>query len=259
MKKFSLFLIFLTLSFLFATSLVFAQSNSYLSDYNFQLDQYRKNYAEYQNFKSDYEKHPTLDNEQKAILAAKQTIISRELAWANFVLSLSSSINTSRVSYPFINKVISDLTTLSEYHFGQAKEAEGITNRDGLTAFTKKSSSAVASHRLLLAKAQVANKLAQMIRFQLDAKMDYDSLLPKLEPVKDEIVVQNGQNQIETYGKQINDQIASVVEETEKLQASLDSYDQFLSTVSETLSKIRSLQSRLVGIIIDLDVNYVHQ
>lgn len=231
--------------------------NTHLSDYQFQLDQYRKNYAEYQNFKSDYVSHPTLNNEQKAILSAKQTIIARELAWANYFLVLSDTVSDTQVNYPITNKAMTDLSTISKYHFGQAATAANIVTRADLTTFTKNELKVIVGHKLALTQAQVAGKLAQLIKFQIDAKAAYDSILPKLETVKDEVAVANGLDQILTGSTEINSQISALAQKTTDLNIEQFSQDQFYSDSSEVLVRIRASITRLVGVIIDLDTNYV--
>lgn len=255
MKRFVVILLF-AICFLSFAGIVLAQSTPYLSDYNFQLDQYRKNYAEYLNFKNDYIAHPTLNNEQKAILSAKQTISSRELAWANFVLVLSDSISGTGVNYPLSDKAIVDLAAIAKYHFGQATAVGNVVTRADLTAFTKNELKITATHKLALTQAQVASKLAQLIKFQTDAKAAYDSLLPKLNAVADEVTVKNGLDQIQTLSVQINDQIAALAKKTGNLNAGQFSAGQFYSDSSVVLAQIRSNLNRLVNIIIDLDTNY---
>ena len=254
MKKTLLFI--LALAFLFSAGVVFAQS-TYLSDYNFQLDQYRQNYAEYTNFKKDYDERPTLNNEQKALLSAKQTIVSRELAWANFYLVLSESISKPEVNYPLITKATTDLTNIANDHFNQANKAGNIATRADLTSFTQEELTALAAHRLPVTQSQVANKLAQLIKFQIDAKTAYDSLVPKLEAVKNEVVVKNGLDQVQTYSAQINGQIEALAKKTTDFNLDESNQNQFYATASEALRGIRSLQNRLVAVIIDLDTNYV--
>ena len=254
MKKTLLFI--LALAFLFSAGVVFAQS-TYLSDYNFQLDQYRQNYAEYTNFKKDYDERPTLNNEQKALLSAKQTIVSRELAWANFYLVLSESISKPEVNYPLITKATTDLTNIANDHFNQANKAGNIATRADLTSFTQEELTALAAHRLPVTQSQVANKLAQLIKFQIDAKTAYDSLVPKLEAVKNEVVVKNGLDQVQTYSAQINGQIEALAKKTTDFNLDESNQNQFYADASEALRGIRSLQNRLVAVIIDLDTNYV--
>ncbi len=234
-----------------------ADQTPYLSDYNFQLDQYRKNYAEYLNFKNDYLAHPTLDNEQKAILSAKQTISSRELAWANFILVLSDSIGSTGISYPLSDKAKADLATIAKYHFDQATAVGSVITRADLTIFTKNELKVTATHKLALSQAQVANKLIQLIKFQTDAKAAYNSLLPKLAAVADEVSVKNGLDQIQTSSIQINDQISTLAKKTSDLNVDQFSTDQLYSNSSEILIQIRAGINRLVNIIIDLDTNYV--
>jgi|CXWL01.1.fsa_nt_gi hypothetical protein len=255
MKRY-LFLILATGYLLLTTAIAYAQ-NTHLSDYQFQLDRYRSNYAEYLSFKADYDERPTLSNEQKAILSARQAIISRELAWGNFVLVLSDAISLPGINYPFINKSITDLSAIANYHLNQAIEAGKISTRSDLTAFTKKELSVNATYVLPLIQAQVANKLATLIKFQIDAKAAYDVLLPQLELVKDDITVRSGLDQINTYSQQINEQIDELAQKASELDISGSNQNQFFSDTSLAMAAIRSLQNRLVTIIIDLDTNYV--
>lgn len=255
MRRLTFYFLLFTFYFLFAGSAL-AEATPYLSDYNFQLDLYRKNYAEYLNFKNDYTAHPTLNNEQKALLSAKQTISSRELTWANFILVLSDTIGQTGVNYPLSDKAKVDLASITKYHFDQAVAVSSVVTRADLTAFTKNELKIISSHKLALTKAQVASKLAQLIKFQIDAKAAYDSLLPKLDVVRDEVTVKNGLDQIQTLSLQINDQIAALAQKTGALNVEQFSADQFYADSSEILSQIRGNINRLVNVIIDLDTNY---
>ncbi len=232
--------------------------NTHLSDYQYQLDKYRNNHAEYQNFKNDYVAHPTLSNEQKAIQSAKQTIASRELAWASYILVLSDSISVSDVTYPVSDKAVSDLAAIAKYHLGQATAVNAVVTRANLTAFTTNELKVTAGHKLTLTQAQVASKIAQLIKFQIDAKTAYDSIVPKLDPVKDEVTVKNGLDQIQTLSTQINNQISTLAQKTMSLNVDQFSANQFYSDSSDALSQIRDNINRLVKVIIDLDTNYVH-
>lgn len=233
--------------------------NTYSSDYQFQLDRYRKYYAEYQNFKSDYDAHPTLNNEQKAILAAKQTINARELAWGNYALMLSEMISSTGVNYPFTSKAISDLALMAKYYFSQGTASESIVTRADLTLFTKNELKNTSSYKLILAQAQVAGKVAQLIKFQTESAAAYNSILPKLEKLKAEVAVANGLEQIQTYGQEVNNQINSLSEKVSKIDSQQYSQDRIYSESSQTLRQIRTTMNRLVNVIIDLDTNYVHR
>ncbi len=249
--------IVLSLVIFFGLTRVIRAQNTHLSDYQYQVDQYRKNYAEYQNFKNDYNAHPTLNNEQKAILSAKQTIITRELAWASFVLVLSDTISNTLVTYPLTDKAVADLAAIAKYHFNQATVANTIVTRADLTTFTKNELKVTAGQRLALTQAQVASKLAQLIKFQVDTKTAYDFIFPKLDAVKDEVAVKNGLDQIQTLSGEINDQISALAKKTTDLNVDQFSSDQFYSDSSDTLILIRANINRLVNVIIDLDTNYV--
>ena len=254
--RFVTFLTILGLVFLGTARAVLAQ-NTHLSDFQYQLDAYRQSYAEYQNFKSDYLAHPTLNNEQKALLSAKQTINARELAWASYVLVLSDTITNAKVDFPLSNKSVADLAEIAKYHFNQATISASIVTRADLTAFTKNELKVTATHRVLLAQAQVASKIAQLIKFQNDASLAYNVVYPKLSTRLDEISVQNGLNQVQTYSQQINDQILALTEKTNKLQPDQYGQDTFFTNSSESLVEIRANVNRLVNVIIDLDTNYV--
>jgi len=99
--------------------------------------------------------------------------------------------------------------------------------------------------------------IKQLIKFQIDAKIAYDSLVPKLEAVKNEVVVKNGLDQVQTYSAQINGQIEALAKKTTDFNLDESNQNQFYATASEALRGIRSLQNRLVAVIIDLDTNYV--
>ncbi len=236
--------------------LVFAQGNPE-SDYRFQLDQYRRYYAEYQNYKKDYEARPSLENEQKALLSAKQTIIARELAWANFYLIMGQSLLAPGVTYPLVTKAVTDMNSLASYHFNQASLAEKIVTRSDLTEYTLAEMKVLPTHGLPLTQAQIAIKVAQLIKLSKDAKSANDSLVPALSPVKEEITVQNGLSQIEAYSRQVNEQIETLSKKALELVFETANQPRFLDESSLALAEIRSNLRRLVDVIIDLDTNYV--
>ncbi len=251
-------LLLISFLFLFSVGVAFAQ-NTYLSDYNFQLDQYRRNYAEYLNFKKDYDGRPTLNNEQKALLSARQTIVARELAWANFYLALSESISQTGVNYSLTAKSVTDLANIAKYHFGQADNAKNIVTRADLTSYTKAELKILAVERQSTIQAQVANKLGELIKIQVEAKKAYDTLLPQLELVKNEISVKNGLDQIQIYSSQITAAIEELSTKTTNFNLNEGNQDQFYQDSSEALKVIRNLQNRLASVIIDLDTNYVRR
>ncbi len=257
------FLSLLTTSYLLlATSLAFAQglpvgrTGNNLSDYQYQLDQYRINYAEYQLFKKDYENNPTLNNEQKAVLAAKQAILSRELALAYFSFVMVDGLKSAEVDYPIVNKAIGDISTIGQFHFNQSQEAQKIVTKADITSFTKNYLEQVAKQKDIFAHAQVAGKIGALIRLQQEAKRAFDSLLPKLEVNMDNINVQNGLGQIKSYSGQINDQIEALAKNTAEISLENKDAQQFYDESGLVLSQIRALQNRLINIIIELDTNY---
>ncbi len=247
----SLFLI------LVSSFVVFAQGNN-LTDYQYQLDQYRGSYAEYQIFKNDYQTNPTLNNEQKAVLAAKRSIASRELTLAYYSLIMIDDLKASGVDYPIVNTAVSDLNTIGQFHFDQSQSAAKINTKADLTAFTTKYLASTADQKDNLSHAMVAIKIGELIQIQNNAKQAYDSLLPSLKTNQDQLNVQNGIGQIQSYSQQINDQIAALAKKTTETSTASIDQAQFFDDSSQSLMQIRSLQSRLINIIIELDTNYAH-
>ena len=69
------------------------------SDYDYQYGQYRTGYSEFVILKQDYLNTPSLDNQQKAMLSAKQTILARDLAKASLHWYLMDLITGYQVDY----------------------------------------------------------------------------------------------------------------------------------------------------------------
>lgn len=254
MNKFFISVVIFLLS-LFAAGAAFAIGTN-LSDFQYQLDQYRINHAEYQLFKKDYENNPTLNNEQKAILAAKRAIASRELALAYFSFVMVDSLKSAEVEYPIVNKATGDMSTIGQFHFNQSQEAQKIITKTDITNFTKNYLEQVAKQKDIFAQAQVAGKIAGLIRLQQEAKRAYDALLPRLEANMDNVNVENGLGQIKSYSGQINDQIEALAKKTSETSLENKDAPQLYDESGLVLAQIRALQNRLINIIIELDTNY---
>lgn len=261
MNKFFIPIIIFLLS-IFAAGAIFAQglpvgrTGTNLSDYQYQLDLYRINYAEYQLLKKDFENNPTLNNEQKAVLAAKQAIVSRELALAYFSFVMVDGLKSAEVDYPVVNKAINDMSTIGQFHLSQSREAQKVVTKADITNFTKNYLEQVAKQKDIFAHAQVAGKIASLIHLQQEAKRAYDALLSRLETNMDNLNVQNGIGQIKSYSGQINDQIEALAKRTGEVNLENIDAQQFYDESGLVLSQIRTLQNRLINIIIELDTNY---
>ena len=240
----------------FPNFIIFAQANN-LSDYQYQVDQYRSNYAEFQILKNDYQTNPTLNNEQKAILAAKQTIAARELAMAYYALILIDKLKSTGVVYPIVDAAITDLGVIGQFHFKQSQDVAKVITKSDLAQFTATHLTTLASQADKLGHAQVAIKIAELIQIQNDAKLAYDSILPGLKTKTAHVNVKNGLDQIVSYSQQINDQISALSQKTTETGLSEINLNQYFEGVSLSLNQIRALQSRLINIIIELDTVYV--
>lgn len=256
MKKIIFVTIFVAFIAIFSVK-AFAQGNN-LSDYQYQLDQYRSNYSEFQILKNDYLAHSTLNNEQKAILSAKQTLSSRELTLSYYFLVLVDSIKSSAVDYPLVNTALNDLNDIAQFHFSESVQAGKIVTRQDLTAFTTKYSQQVAKQADIIARSQIANKIAQLIHLQQESKRAYDALLPSLQTKIDDVNVQNGIGQVQSFSQQINDQISALTQKASSISVLAQNSEQLYQDAQDTLSQIRAIQVRLINIIIDLDTNYAN-
>ncbi|MBI3954794.1 hypothetical protein HY333_02000 [Candidatus Collierbacteria bacterium] len=252
MRVLGLILFALWLSF----SPVRAQENA-PSDYRYQLDQYRRHYAEYQVYKTDFLNHQTLNNEQTAILAAKQAIIARELAKANFHLSLIPPLKALSLDQPIVERTISNLEKVASFHQSQSLAAQSITVKSDLTNFSLNYLKELPERNTIADAAYLNLKLAVLIRYQEEAKRAFDSILSKLKPRQDLVSVKNGLSQIETLANQINQKITALISGSDSLKTGDYNSKQFYDQSVETLTEIQSLQLKLVNLIIELDTNYV--
>lgn len=90
MKKFAalaVFLLLLTLPFLFATR-VFATSQQAYQDYLYQFDVYRQKYNDFQVAKNAYDKFQTLESQTSALSATKSMLSQRDLLIHTYLVYL---------------------------------------------------------------------------------------------------------------------------------------------------------------------------
>lgn len=251
----SLLGIVLSAGLFFGVSVVHAQ-NTHYSDYQYQLDQYRSNYAEYQVLLKDWQDHPTLNNEQKALISAKQTLTSRELAAANFDLYFIDQISAPQVDHPLIAKSVTELSDIAKYHFDQAQAVGKIATKADLLAFTQSYLTTVATHANALIRAQVSNKIAQLLKYQKDYSAALTNLQPRLAANQDDIRVKNGLSQISSYDQQVTSSIADLTQNALAVDLEASDAINFTNNSVDSLSQIRALEGRIINIIIDLDTNY---
>lgn len=246
------------LFFTFAGGLlpIFAQNTQY-SDYQFQQDQYRKSYATYQLFLKDYQSDPSLNNEQKAFVAAKEAIKFRESTLSHYFWWQAETLKATKLDLPLIDKTISELDSLGQYHYSQSQESSLLATKTDLTKFTKDNRKKVSELDLMTVKAQVVLKLSRLIQFQVDIKRGYDYLVRSLPDQSTNLIIKNGLEQISSNATTANELIEKLTTDVKNLDLSEKRESQFYEKSIETMIQIKSLQSRSIDIIIELDTNYV--
>lgn len=235
---------------------IFAQNTQY-SDYQFQQDLYRKNYATYQLFLKDYLSDSSLNNEQKAIQAAKEALKYRESTLSHFYWWQAEILNASQIDLPIVKQSISDLNTVGQYHYAQSQDTSLINTKSDLKKFTLDNRKQVDQYDIITVKSQVIIKLARLVQFQNDLKRAYDYLNDKLDAQKDILTVKNGLEQIFTNANKANELLEKLTVKINDLDLSELRQSQFFEKSVESMTIIKSLQSRSIDIIVELDTNYV--
>lgn len=250
-------LFFCLITLLFLSTPIFAE-NTPESDYQYQLSQYRRNYAEFQIYKKDFLANNTLDNEQKAILAAQNTIASRELTMASFIRILKQSIYNSQVNQPIFIEAQDSLDTLLDYHLEQSQNVTQIQTKKDLAEFTAKSQSQLANNQATIDSIQVVNKLSKLINFVEKIDKQYALLMPQLENKKNLALVASGIEEIEKNRVKINDDIDLVVKQINIIKSSnLATRRKATETANAALSRIQLNERLIINRLIDFDKNYV--
>ncbi len=252
MKSLVFILFFLT--FLSFSPVVFADAKS---DYDYQYGQYRQNYIEYTVLKNDYLNNPSLDNQQKAILAAKQSIIARELAKASLAWYLTDLIHGSNVTYEPVKPLAGSLETARLFFLAQAQKSQAIITQNDLKSYTENYLRDVLSHDQSFKYGIVVNKIAKLIRIQLDSQTAFDDLLPRL-PTPMPVTLNARINELKDSKALIDKKIDLLAHSLNPIlgEENVDS-EIFFTARIEKLGEIRSLQLDWINRLIDIDINYV--
>lgn len=228
------------------------------SDYEYQYSQYRQNYVEYSVLKKDYLENPTLDNQQKAVLAAKQTIKSRELAKASYSAYLLVLVNENKVEYTPIKPYLDSLNSAKQFYLNEAQKSQGIVTPADLKSFAANYSTNVIDHDRSFRTGVLAIKISQLVRFQLASKNAFDIILPKLTtPFSTSL--QTRIDEIQVLGTRINTNIDDFVVWlfTDEVALNIDGQNYFTDK-AEKIRSIQSLQVKWLDSLIDIDLNYAH-
>ncbi len=248
---FTLCLIFVALVF---SPIAFADAKT---DYDYQSGIYRTSYLEFVLLKQDYLLTPSLDNQQKALLSAKQTIRARDLAKASLDLYLLDLINSAHVNYSPIVPINNALIMSRQFFLDQAQLSQSIVTQDDLKKFTDKYLKLVEEKDAHAKFGVMAYKIATLVRIQIDSITALQEIEPKLpsplpsslasriQELKDSAKVID--NKIDALANSLN--LSEAVAET--------STDIFFNNRVEELIEIRSLQLDWINRLIDIDIVYV--
>lgn len=246
---------FTLLFFSTASTTVFADAKS---DYEFQYSRYRQNYIEYSILKKDFLANPTLDNQQKAVLAAKQALSSRDLSKANFAAYLLDFCQERQTNYAPLKPLLDSLRSAKTFFFSQAEKSKAIVTPANLASFTEDYLINVIPHNRSFRTGIVACKISQLVRIQAQSKNALDVILPKLAtPLSTPI--QTRIDDLHLLGNKINDSIDSFTAKlyTEEEISNIDNEYYFTGKI-ETIKKIQTLQLKWIDSLIDIDLNYAH-
>jgi hypothetical protein len=245
------------LLFLIYVTPIHAQ-NTPESDYQYQLSQYRRNYAEFQIYKKDYLANNTLDNEQKALQSAQNTIVARELTMASFLRILKQSIYAAEVDIPITSETQASLDTLLNYYLDQSKVVTQIQTKKDLLDFSTKTQAQLKSNQAIIDTVQVVNKLVHLIRFNQKINEQYALLKPRLESKKNLALVASGFEEIVKYQTKINDDTTLIIGQITKIKNSETSArSKAVEASNIALNRIQLNERLIVNRLIDFDKNYV--
>jgi hypothetical protein len=246
---------FIFLSSALAPVSIFASAKS---DYEYQYSQYRQNYIEYTILKKDFLENPTLDNQQKAVLAAKQTIASRDLAKAGFAAYLIELCNEKQTKYSPVKPILDSLASAKSYFLSSAANSQSIVTPANLNTFSTDYAINTVPHDRSFRTGVIACKISELVRFQIESKNALDVILPKLS-TPFSTPLQNRIDDLQTQGNKINDTINTLTDKffTEEDAQNIDG-ENYFTDKSETIKKIKLLQIKWIDSLIDIDLNYAH-
>lgn len=246
-----LFIFFFTVVF---APVIFADAKT---DYDYQYGQYRTSYAEFVILKQDYLNTPSLDNQQKAMLSAKQTILARDLAKASLDWYLLDQIGGYKTAYEPINQVIGVLASARQYFLANAQKSQSIVTQDDLKKFTSDYMEVVAEKDSYTKYGIVAAKIAALVRIQLDSKTALEIMIPKLPtpyPAGLSARIQELKSSAKAIDLKIDEMAANLnlAEAVGQTQSEI-----FFTERMEKLIEIRAMQLDWINRLIDIDINYV--
>lgn len=238
--------------FIFAPQ-VFADAKT---DYEYQYGQYRIRYPEYVLLKSDYLNTPSLDNQQKVMIAAKQSILARDLAKASFAWYLMDLISLSKANYEPAKPIVAALASAREFFLQKAQVSQGIVTQADLADFTSAYVKGSLQQDRMVKYGILAHKLSALVRIQLDSQAALNTLVTQL-PTDIPAPLIARIEELRASTKIIDEKIdliahgLNITEEPEAADAEI-----FFSSRVEKLLEIKILQLDWINRLIDIDKNY---
>lgn len=228
------------------------------SDYEYQYSQYRQHYIEYTILKKDFLDNPTLDNQQKAMLAAKETLSARDLAKASYAEYLLTICQEKQTNYPRLKPILDSLRTARLFFQNEAQKSLALVTPANLAQYSNEYAVNTIIHDHSFRTGVVACKISELVRFQIQSKDALDIILPKLaKPFSTPL--QTRIDDLQILGNKINDTINTL---TDKLYSEEDLGNiegaNYFSEKTDTINKIKSLQLKWIDGLIDIDINYAH-
>lgn len=249
----SLYLCFFAVVFVALPRLVRASAQS---DYLDQFTEYRRSYAEYLLIKKDYLANPTLDNQQKSILISKQLIFSRDKSKSLFANFLNDSLTARKLNMAQFIPFQEGLASASAFYELQASLSQKIATPSDLLSFSKKYLEGRARHDNYFFYGSVANKVAQQVQFQVEAKRLLDTLYPKL-PNPLPTLLQSRMDEISILASEINTKISLTIDSiTQNNNAAFENSALYFENKTRELQSIKQLQLKMIDLLIDIDQDY---
>jgi hypothetical protein len=237
---------------IFSTS-VFADSRS---DFDFQYSKYRQSYSEFSLYKTDYLSTSSLDNQQKALLAAKQAISTRDLTKASFAAYIRDLIAQNKLKYEPLLPVSAWLLESQQFFLNEASKGQSVVTMANLNDFDTKYNESFLKYEKYLKVGVVAQKVAKLKNLSLQQQNALNAQKAKMP---------------ETVSVRVTERIALLESELTLISEKIDSMANFLisdegmdnsdsevffTSKIDQLIEIRELQLSWMDKLIDLDLNY---
>ncbi len=242
--------------FLFLLSYSFVGADA-KSDFDFQYSKHRESFLEYTLFKKDYISNPTLDNQQKALLSAKQSTNTRELTRASFVAYLRELILLNQLQgYPLADNLNANLLVAQQFFLMESQKTLGVVTLADLDKFNQDYLVEYPKHEKYLKAGIVGHKLARLKYFAKKQSVALAELKNKI-PTSVSVRVFERLDSLESDLSVIDTKIDNLSDFliTEESLENTQSEVFFTSRI-EFLAEIRSLQLTWMDKLIDLDLNY---